>query len=181
MPIARYLAAAIFLIMSSPAQSRVSEPESEYKLKAAFLYNFAKFVDWPDESSPVLEICIAGHDPFGSNLEDTVGGHAINGRSIVIRRLVALERIRQCDVVFISSSEKSRIAQVLASLGGAHVLTVAEIPGFAAAGGMIGFVVDQDNLRFDINAGAAERAGLKVSSRLLRLANSVIGGTGRGR
>src|ERR1051326_4432727 len=142
----------------------------EYQLKAAFLYNFAKFMTWPtnafsDAGTP-LTIGLLGDDPFGPRLKDTVQGKTVNGRSIVLRPLKRDESPKGCHILFISRSEKERIPAILASVEGQSILTVSEVERFAHNGGMINFVVVSESVRFEMNVQAAERAGLQVSSKL---------------
>jgi hypothetical protein len=156
------------------AQSREA---SEYQVKAAFLYNFAKFVEWPgdvfkDPSDPIT-ICVVGEDLFGAILATSVRGKTINGHNIVIRLLKPRQSLRGCQIGFISSSARKDLGSILLDLEGASVLTVGETKGFAAMGGIINFVIEQDRFRFEVNVDAAERAGLKISSKLLSLAKIV--------
>jgi len=149
----------------------------EYELKAAMLYNLTLFVEWPpsaypDPQAPIL-LCILGRDPFGSSLTSTVPGKTARGRSVLIRHLQNDKEIRSCQVLYISSSERKTAAQILSTLNGSSVLTVGEMTQFAAHGGMIQFSLEDQRVRFDINLDAASRAGLKISSKLLVLAQIV--------
>jgi hypothetical protein len=150
------------------------EPLSEYKLKAAFLYNFTKFIEWPtnafDKTNAPLVIGIAGDNPFGDHLERTIRGKKINEHPLVLKQVRSLTDSRVCHVLFISRSERRRAPEILAGLKGYSVLTVGEWPGFLEAGGMISFVIEEDKIRFDISDSAARRAGLRISSKLLNLA-----------
>lgn len=162
------------------AQSLVT---SEYAVKAAFLYNFARFVEWPEGAflnprEPVT-FCVMGQDPFGPELEATIDGKTVMGRQVVIRRPSQILELAACRILFVSASERPRFQQILASVGHRPVLTVGEDEGFARTGGIINFVVERSRVRFQINQGAAERAGLKISSRLLEL-GEVVGGAGKG-
>jgi hypothetical protein len=142
----------------------------EYQVKAAYLFNFAKFVDWPAAlSSGPLVICVAVPNPFGMVLEETVHGETISGRPIVQKTIAAPEP--GCHVVFVPRGA-SASAYIGASRG-IPVLIVGETPHFIADGGMINFVIDGGTVRFEINQDAASRAGLQISSRLLRLARPV--------
>ena len=171
------------LILSAAVVTTIYVPSSEaqgareYELKAAFLYNFAKFVEWPagtfsDDGAPII-VAVVGDDPFKGSL-DSVGGKSANGRQVVVRRLNVGQDLRSCQVLFVSSSERKRLAQIMASVAGASVLTVGEMEGFANNGGMIRLTMEDSKVRFDINAGTARRARLKVSSKLLSLAREVI-------
>jgi len=145
---------------------------SEYEVKAAFLYNFAKFVEWPDPASGPIRLCVVGDDPFGNNLEETVRGKTISGQPIEIKRLNRGDNPRSCQIAFISASERP-LRAVLDLLQGASTLTVGESPNFAKDGGMINFVLEDKRVHFEINPAAAQREGLRISSKLLNLARIV--------
>jgi len=152
----------------------------EYQIKAAFLYNFAKFIEWPPEAFPstntAINLCILGEDPFGDDLEQTVQDKVINGRAMVVQRLKGVQGLKGCHVLFVSASEQKRVSQILESLKGQSVLTVSEMERFAAIGGMINFTLQENKVRFEINVDVTERAGLKVSSKLLKLATIIRDG-----
>ncbi len=150
---------------------------TEYQLKAVFLMNFAKFVEWPTTAfrsaqSPVT-ICVLGEDPFGHDLDDVVRGQVAGDRALAVKRLAQVQREDNCHVLFVSAAEKARTERVLGVLKSAPTLTVGEGDDFAAAGGMIGLFIEDNKVRFDVNLEAAERAGLKISSKLLKLAKNV--------
>ena len=153
-----------------------AERPSEHEVKAAFLYNFAKFVKWPESDSraPTFVIAVLGEDPFGSVLDRTVAGKAVLGRSVEVKRLHDLDAAGRMDILFVGESEKARLAQVLKRLEGTSVLTVGAMDSFAERGGMIAFKVRDDVVQFEINLGSVERARLKMSSQLIRLARQVI-------
>ena len=169
---ARLLASVILLLAGGlPA---AGEP-IEYQVKAAFLLNFTKFIEWPAAAfatadSPI-EICVLGDDPFGGALDQIAGGEVVNGRRIAARRIDRAPPPKSCAVLFVGRSPKESI-RVLPGLG-AGVLTVGEGETFIREGGMIAFVLENRRVRFAINAAAAERAGLKLSSKLLSVAKSV--------
>ena len=149
----------------------------EYQVKAAYLFNFLKFVEWPadaftDSLAPIV-IGVVGDDPFGGALPEVVIGKTVQGRDLVIRKYHASENLRGASILFISASEKKRLPQILTSLRGASVLTVADMDGFLDEGGMIQFLFEDDRVRFAIDVGAASRARLKISSKLLSLARMV--------
>jgi hypothetical protein len=170
---------------SGPAIQCQANSPGEYQLKAAFLFNFAKFVDWPPGAFPTAAspfvVCILGQDPFGTDLDDALRGKTIADRSIVIRRCQSDADARGCQIVFVSRMERRRISEILQGLRGVNVLLVGESEGFAAGGGAIEFVLDQDRIRFRINPGAASRAGLTISSKLLALATIVHDGSNNGK
>jgi hypothetical protein len=152
-----------------------AELSREYLIKAAFLYNFAKFTEWPEtafaHANAPLTICVVGRDPFGAAL-DSLNGKIIKGRTVAIFRLPDTAGAAACQVIFISESERERLATILRSLRGQPVLTVADMPDFARAGGIINLKTNPDErIRFDINVGIAQQAGLRLSSKLLSLAD----------
>ena len=154
-----------------PAISRPAA-QREYQVKAVFLLNFARFVDWPadafaSETAP-LELGVLGQDPFGGYLDDAIRGENVNRRPIVVRRFQHLEDITTCHVLFIARSEASRLEQVLAALDGRGILTVSDAAGFADKGGMIGFVKHNEKVRLQINLDAARDSRLTISAKLLR-------------
>jgi YfiR/HmsC-like len=147
----------------------------EYQMKAAFLYNFAKFVDWPPQklnrlNDPVV-ICVLGEDPFGKLLDDTVQGKTIEGHPLQLGRIADTSQAAGCHVVFVSISERRRLNAILTDLSSAGVLTVGETEGFAVLGGIINFKLENERrIRFEVNLNAAREANLKLSSKLLSLA-----------
>ena len=148
----------------------------EYKVKAVFIYNFAKFVEWPasklSNHDKILSICVLGDDPFGAYL-NVINGKTIKGRTVVSKTTMKIENAEDCDCLFISDSERNSVAKILKDLENHDVLTISDMDGFLEAGGIIQFVLDQRQVRFLINMGAAKQAGLKFSSKLLELAKEV--------
>ena len=161
---------------ASPAAPEPPRP-TEYEVKAAFLYNFAKFVKWPEDRSlgPTFVIAVMGEDPFGEVLDRTFAGKTIQGRKTEVRRVRTPTPPGDLQILFIGSSEKPRLAQILKTLEGGSALTVADMEGFTERGGMIAFRLRSDVVNFDINLDQVERARLKMSSQLIRLARNVIG------
>jgi len=159
------------------ATPSVSQVADEYHVKAAFLYNFARFVEWPGTAfqgrQAPFTICVLGADPFGGALDETVGGKQAGDRAFRILRISEAAQANPCQILFISSSERKRTAAIIAALPSAGVLTVGETDGFAAAGGVINFTMNEGHVRFQVNRRAAERADLQISSRLLSLAQIV--------
>ena len=147
-------------------------PAREYQIKAAFLYNFVKYVDWPGAGRSTITIGVLGKNPFGSALE-TLNGKVANGKTLAIRHLAGLQDARGVDVLFVSASESDHVRQIIDAVLQQPVLTVGEVGGFAQSGGIINFTSEGNRVRFEINPDAAERAGLKISSQLLRLAKVV--------
>ncbi|HYR85877.1 MAG TPA: YfiR family protein [Terriglobia bacterium] len=158
------------------APSASQSPTVEYQVKAAFLYNFAQFVEWPSQafSSPSdpFTFCLVG-DPFEGALEKTLQGETLGGRPLAARRIGAPEDVRGCQLVYVGLSEVRRSAEIINAAANAPILMVGETEEFINAGGMIRFTQSGQRIRFEINPDAAERASLKVSSRLLRLADIV--------
>ncbi len=145
-------------------------------MKAAFLYHFVEFVDWPPASlrpRASVTIGVLGKDPFGEVLDKAILQKVVAGRSLTIRRFPNVESLSPCTILFISSSEMPRLPEILARLEGSPVLTVGEADRFARRGGMIGFFFEDDRVRLEINRTAAEGAGLRVSSKLLAVARLV--------
>lgn len=149
---------------------------TEYEIKAAFVYNFAKFVEWPPEAfskpSDSVRLCVLGNHPLASDLQQLIAGKTIGTRAVEVQRVSPLQ-IRGCHVLFVGTLESWRLQQVLESARGANVLTVGDIPGFIEQGGVIDFILDQNRIRFEVNLKAAQDAGLKLSSKLLSLAKAV--------
>jgi YfiR/HmsC-like len=176
-------AVCIALILTACISGVRAQEPSEYELKAAFLFNFAKFIDWPPESfssaqSP-FTICVLGKDPFGRSLDEPLPGKTIGGRPVMIERVKDTLNARRCQIVFVSTSESRNLAEVLDGLHGTSALTVGESEHFAESGGAIQFTVEDKHVRFLINPDAGERAGLKFSSKLLALAKIVHDAPGR--
>ena len=143
-------------------------------MKAAFIYNFSKFVHWPAATADkTLAICVLGKDPFGPALEEALLGKRVDGRELVARRLASAENAAGCNVLFVSSSEEAGVERILNALHGAPVLTIGDMDQFAERGGMINLTTQGGRIRFEINLAAIERTGLRVSSQLLKLARIV--------
>lgn len=152
------------------------EPSLEYQVKAAFLLNFTKFVEWPqsafaDATAP-FGICVLGKDPFGRTLDDVAEGETVQGRTLAVHRITQLPPGHSCQLLYIDAPPAER-ARLLEGAG-PGVLTVGEGQAFVREGGVIGFIPDNRKVRFDINQSAAERSGLKLSSRLLSVARTVV-------
>lgn len=149
----------------------------EYQVKAAFLYNFAKFVEWPPRSfksaSQSIAICILGENAFSPSLEQAVAGKVIEGRGFVVRQISNTQQAARCQILFVSASERTRSRSILDDLKSSGVLTVGETDGFAGQGGVINFKLADDRVRIEINLQAAEREQIRISSKLLSLAQIV--------
>jgi hypothetical protein len=173
------LAVLLSLLLAGDGQrSRAQSSDEEYRVKAAFIFHFAQLVDWPldtpidTESS--LFLCTLGKDPFQGALESSVAGKVIGNRVMRIRHLAEAQDLQSCQILFIDKGQSRRIPALVAALHNAPVLTVGETDGFVGVGGMIGFLLQDNRVRFEINLAAAESARLKIGSRLLMLAQTVV-------
>jgi hypothetical protein len=160
-------AIAATLVFVASAALCAQDVPLEYRVKAAYLFNFAKFVEWPaGVATGPITICVAGRNVFGESLAETVSGETVNGRPFVVR--VILEPAPGCHIIF--APRGAAAAAYLRASQSTPALTVGESPDFIEQGGIVNFMVEGANVRFEINPEAAERAGLRISSRLLRLA-----------
>ena len=177
------------------AAQAAPEANREYQIKAAFLYNFVKFTDWPGESAAdsnepntvdsnePITIGIIGEDPFGNAFEP-VKNERIKGRKIVLKRFKGLEQskqsneqiegVRKCHLLFVCRSQKEQLGEIIDLVKDRPVLTVADMGGFLESGGIINFILEEKKVRFEINLAAARHAGLRISSKLLRLAKNNV-------
>jgi YfiR/HmsC-like len=161
-----------YICVQVPQQASAQSLSSrEYEIKAAYLYNFIKYVDWPSYGD-TISIGVLGNDPFGPALAP-LNGKMVKGRRLVTKHLDSVREAQQCQIIFVSSSEKQRLQEIFESLRSARVLTVGETQGFADGGGIINFIEENNKIRFEINAEAARRTGLNISSELLKLARLV--------
>lgn len=168
---------AFFLTILFSGKTFAQSVSKEYKVKAAFLYNFAQFVQWPantfsNEQEPFV-IGILGENPFGTALEKIVHGETIHGRHFLVTHSKRVQDLEHCQMVFITKSERARFGEIMPRLSGKKILTVSEVPGFASRGGVINFYPERNKVRFEINTSAAQREGLKISSQLLNLGRIV--------
>jgi hypothetical protein len=172
------LAGAMILVPASGGSS-TGAPLPEYPVKAAFLYHLVEFVEWP-EAAPLpartITIGVLGRDPFGDILDKAILAKVAAGRTLAVRRFARLETLEPCEILFIASSEMGHLDDVLARLNGAPVLTVGEADHFAKRGGMIGFFLEDNRVRLEVNRVAAEKVGLRISSKLLSVARLVTPG-----
>jgi hypothetical protein len=164
------------LVAATSLLAQQAKP-SEYQVKAAYLYNFGRFVKWPaglaagkGDSFPV---CVLGRDPFGPILDATLAGEALEGKPVVIRRIAKPQDATDCRILFVSLTEENHLKEILAAIDQAGVLTVSDIPGFSRRGGIIQFLAEGDRVRFEINLASAESAKLVMSSELLKVAAAV--------
>jgi len=170
----RLLLCLTFLLLTPSA---LQAQTKEYQVKAAFLFNFAQFVAWPETSftnaEEPFQIGVLGSNPFGKDLTETVRGEAIHGRPMVIQEARRAEGLANCQIIFICSWEAGHLDEILSKLGSKPVLTVSEIPGFAGRGGIVNFYREGSKVRFEINPDAAGKNSLKIGSELLTLGKIV--------
>ena len=168
----RWLVACLGALALLAPQARANELP-EYRLKAAFVYNFIAFTDWPAEVAPTLNLCIVGADPFGADI-DGLNGKTAQNRTIAVQRKAAHESLRSCQVVFISASAMDHLPRLLETLRGQPVLTVADSAGAMRRGVALNMNVAQGKVSFEANLQAARAQSLGLSSKLLRLATEVV-------
>jgi len=176
-----FLIPAFVLSLGAPMSHAQQSHPTESQVKAAYLYNFGKFIRWPEtagDSGTSFDICVLGKDPFGMVLDSTVVGGSIDNKKVTAKKIASLQELEHCRIVFISSSEQARLRTILAAAKAGGTLTVSDIPHFAEKGGMIEFVPQENKIRFEVNLPATEEAGLMLSSELLKVATKVIGKTG---
>lgn len=166
-----------FAALACPTGLRAESPlQREYEIKAAYLYNFINYIDWPENAFPApggtITVGIVGQNPFEAEL-DVLNGKQVKGRTLALKQITDTKDLDQCQIVFINSSEKARLPELLDKLKDSRVLTVSEIDGFAQQGGIINFISEHNKVRFEINPDAARRLGLNISSELLKLAKLV--------
>lgn len=163
------------------AAGAAAQPPTEYQVKAAFLFHFARLTDWPPEAlgdDKPFVIAVVGRDPFGEVLDRTMAGQTAHGRPIQLRRCASLEELREVPQIVFVSAPRAAVARVLARFQQSPVLTVSDVAGFAEQGGIVGFRLTREkNVRFDVNLAAAETHGVRISSQVLKLAR-VLGGPG---
>jgi hypothetical protein len=169
----------LFLILEPAGRIFAADPLSlsEYQIKAGFFFNFTRFVDWPESAfpapaSPILA-CVAGETPLTDLVTDVTVGKVVNGRAVSIKRVRVSDDLRRCNLLFISAADQRRTAEILASLTKANTLTVGETPGFAQAGGMINFSIQENKVKLELNLDATTRAGLKINSKLIAVSRLV--------
>jgi hypothetical protein len=149
----------------------------EYQLKAAVVFNFAKFVEWPPQSfggsGDPITLCVLGQNPFGHWLGDTLAGKVVNGKAFTIRKISGSQEAGRCQIVFVSSSERKRCRAVLDGLRAEGLLTVGDTPGFADMGGVVNLRLEEETVRMEVNVEAARQKNLQISAKLLSLARIV--------
>ncbi|MHC1726128.1 MAG: YfiR family protein [Syntrophobacteraceae bacterium] len=171
------IAATCFLILVADAYTfGIAAESEEYKVKLAFIFNFARFIEWPPQSITDANgqfcFCILGDDPFEGKLGG-VESRMVGERKFVVKRIRRVEEAMDCQMLFVSLSEKGRVDLILRALKGSSILTISDTPNFTRLGGMIGFTTSDDKIRFEINLTSARSSKLEISSKLLKLAETV--------
>jgi hypothetical protein len=165
---------ALFSLIWNPGTSR-AEAFEEYHIKAAFLYHFSNFVDWPastfEATKGHLRICVMGKDPFGQSLDATLANKSVRDHPFEIRRNPPTTELQHCHLLYLPASASSQIRALRHQVAKENVLTVGETLDFMRQGGMVQLFVDNQKIRFAVNTDVVNQANLKVSSKLLRLAN----------
>jgi hypothetical protein len=160
-----------------PSGAHAQDRPSEYKVKAVYLYNFGRFVEWPANATRAknedFTICVLGQDPFGPALDATLAGETIDGKGVVAKRISTSQEAGDCRILFVSSAEDGRVNKVIGALDKEAILTVSDMPQFSQKGGMIQFVIEGNKVRFEVNLTAVQHAGLTLSSELLKVATAV--------
>ena len=167
------LCAALLTLL--PASAAAGSEDVELRVKAAYLFNFGRYISWPQPQSGDVVIGVVGRGPIVEVLERTVTGKTINGRACRIKVYAPADPVDHCDILFLPHGENHQTASLMAALAGKPVLTVSDTENFASQGGMVEFLLIDDMLKFDINLAAAEKTGLKISSELLRVAHEIKG------
>jgi hypothetical protein len=177
-------AIALLLLCGASARPGVAQSATEDQVKAAYLFNFAKFIEWPEGAfaapDSTLDFCTLGRSPVADELDSSVRGKSINRHTIAVRHLRGPEEIKGCHLVFLAASAGKQQQKLVLAAKGSPVLLVAETSGFAQAGGTINFYNESGRLLFEVNIGAAESAHLKISSKLLSLARIVTASEAKG-
>jgi hypothetical protein len=172
----RPLLAALLTASSIHLSAQSRSPVAGHEVKAAYLYQFGRYVEWPSDREQAINsfvICVLGQDPFGVALDETVKGKIISGHPVAVKRILGPGELPDCRILFIGRSEDDRLPAILKALEGRMVLTVGEGTQFTRRGGMVAFTSEDKKVRFAMNLVAAEAAKLRLSSQLLRLAVSV--------
>jgi YfiR/HmsC-like len=172
----RTIAVVLWLLFTTSSVFGQERP-GEYQVKAAYLYNFGRFVEWPAKLTTTnagsFNICVLGEDPFGPALDTALSGETIGNQKVAARRISNPQDSADCQILFISSSEAKRLNKIVEALDKSSVLTVSDIPQFSQRRGMIQLVMEGNRIRFEVNLAATQRAGLTLSSELLKVATVV--------
>lgn len=175
--VAAAIAAVAIMLLCRPVSHVTAQAYTETEVKAAFIYKFTSFIEWPKESFPDkssrFRIGILGDDPFGTALDDALKGKQAQEHAIEVVRAEKCDDLLECNIVYISPSEKDNYAEILEKFLTRSILTIGDSDGFAAIGGIINLVKVDNKIRFEVNLSAARKANLKISSQLLKIAPKV--------
>jgi hypothetical protein len=170
-------AVIVMLALHIPVLQAQQPKVSEYQVKATYLYNFGRFVQWPPNATAAkgdsFSICVLGQDPFGPTLDSTLAGETLDGKPLAVKRISTPRDAGECRILFISSTEENHLKEILAALDESAILTVSDMPAFSRRGGMIQFVLERDKVRFEVNLTTTEIAKLTLSSELLKVATTI--------
>jgi len=166
----------VWTLGAVPFLSAQGPKPTDYDVKAVYLYNFGRFVEWPANiaaRNDSFTVCVLGQDPFGPALDAALAGETIGGKSVAAKRISTPQEAASCQILFMSSAEDNRLNKIIETLDKGAVLTVSDMPQFSQRGGMIQFVLEGKKVRFEVNLTAVQRAGLTLSSELLKVATTV--------
>src|SRR5258708_1980448 len=166
----RVALAITWLLMAASGLWGQNSKPTDYQVKAAYLYNFGRFVEWPASATgkgDLFTVCILGKDPFGPVLDKVLAGETIGGKSVVARRISTPQESGNCQILFLSSTEENRLNKIIEAMDKEAVLTVSDMPQFSEHGGMVQFVLEGKRVRFEVNLTAAQNAGMTLRSELL--------------
>jgi hypothetical protein len=176
-PSPQFVGLAVVWTLLAVSSVHAQQRPNDYQVKAAYLYNFGRFVEWPSKVSAAkgdsFTVCVLGEDPFGSTLDATLAGETIGGKNVVAKRISIPQESVNCQILFLSAGEAGRLNKIMEGLDKEAVLTVSDIPQFSRRGGMIQFIREGNRIRFEVNLTATQRAGLTLSSDLLKVATVV--------
>ena len=169
--------AAACAFLAIPVLRAQNPRPTDYQVKATYLYNFGRFIEWPGKVAAAqggsFTVCVLGQDPFGPSLDATLAGETIGGKTVVAKRISSAEESGDCQILFLSLTDDSRLNKIIADLDKKAVLTVSDMSQFVKRGGMIQFVLEGKKVRFEVNLTATQHAGLTLSSELLKVATAV--------
>ena len=168
--------ALAWALVAVPCLQAQGAKPTDYDVKAVYLYNFGRFVEWPASvtaKSDSFTVCVLGQDPFGPVLDATLAGETIAGKRVAAKRISTPQESGNCQILFLSSAEEARLNKIIEALNKQAVLTVSDMPQFSQHGGMIQFVLEGKRVRFEVNLAAVQHAGLTLSSELLKVATTV--------
>lgn len=178
------VAAGAWVLLGAAGLTAQQTRPSEFQIKAAYIYNFGKFVKWPAvapaNQSGSFTICVLDGDPFGATLGSTLAGETVGGKPVAVKHIDKAQEASVCHILFIGSAQGKDLKEILSALDEAAVLTVSDMPNFSKRGGMIQFVPERDRIRFEINLEGAEKSHLVFPSELLKIAVAVRNPAGSG-